>query len=324
MKKQPMIILDEHPDWLTPLYEDLRQKGIAFEKMDISSASYNPDSRSVLPFYVNRLSPSAQKRAHATALNYTYNYLEYLESNGARVVNGSHTVLLETSKALQTSLMRRLGISHPRTIVLNNFSQLKEHVKDFKFPVVIKPNCGGSGMGIQKFAGVQELLDAADDSQLNMPPEQLVLLQEFIQPQEGYIVRVEIIGGEIAYAMKVFTKDTFNLCPSESCDLTRDASPLSTTEESLGYCVATPTTDVRFELLDQVPIEIEQSIKKLVKSAGLEAAGVEYVVGEDHNWYIYDINALSILRATFKEEYGIDGWGMLANYFIAEYEKCFV
>ena len=55
--------------------------------------------------------------------------------------------------------------------------------------------------------------------------------------------------------------------------------------------------------------------------AGMECGGIEYTVGEDGQWYIYDINPLSILRASFKEEYGIDGWGMLADFFIAEYHK---
>ena len=65
----------------------------------------------------------------------------------------------------------------------------------------------------------------------------------------------------------------------------------------------------------------DPAIEKLVREARLEAAGIEYVVDKDGNWYIYDINALSILRASFKEQYGIDGWGTLAAFFEAEYLK---
>ena len=57
------------------------------------------------------------------------------------------------------------------------------------------------------------------------------------------------------------------------------------------------------------------------KTDGMECGGLEYVVGEDGQWYIYDINPLSILRSSFKEEYDIDGWGMLADYFISEFHK---
>jgi len=55
------------------------------------------------------------------------------------------------------------------------------------------------------------------------------------------------------------------------------------------------------------------AIEKLVKETRLEVAGIEYVVNNKGEWFIYDINALSILRSSFKEEYGIDGWGLLAD-----------
>src|SRR5205807_3110791 len=73
-----------------------------------------------------------------------------------------------------------------------------------------------------------------------MPAEQLVLLQQFIQPKDGYIVRVETIGGKVIYAMKVFTTGTFNLCPCEVCDLQREEPARSPAANTLGYCPAVP------------------------------------------------------------------------------------
>jgi len=151
MKNIPLAILDEHPDWLNPLYQEFQKRGVPYQKIDISSAAYNPMDTNVLPFYVNRLSPSASKRGYQTAFNYTLNYLMYLESLGSRVVNGSHSVILETSKAHQSSLLRKLNIPQPRTIVLNDLALLDKYLDEFVFPVVVKPNCGGSGLGIQKF-----------------------------------------------------------------------------------------------------------------------------------------------------------------------------
>ena len=313
----PIAVLDEHPDWLTPLYEAFTERGIPFVKIDISESSYNPMSTDILPFYINRLSPSASKRGHEAAFSYALNYIKYLEDLGARVVNGSHTVLMETSKAQQAALLRKLNISQPKSIALNDISQIEKHIDEFTFPVVIKPNRGGSGMGIQKYISKEEILQAVKDKTIPMPLDNLVLLQEFIQPKDGYIVRVETVNGKVMYAMKVFTKGTFNLCPSDSCDLQRGPE----VTDDLGYCVATPTDDVKFELYENPPADVVEAVEKIVKEAGIECGGVEYVVGEDGKWYIYDINALSILRASFKEDYGIDGWGMLADFFIEEYKK---
>lgn len=324
--KPSLVVLDEHPDWLSPLYAEFEKRGIPYEKLDISADAYIPDASNVKPFYINRLSPSAGKRGHGAALRHTYDYIHHLETYGARVVNGSHTVLLETSKARQATLLNRLGIPQPKTVVANNLAQLGKYLDIFTFPVLTKPNCGGSGMGIQKFHSKAELLNAIETGSLTMPDEGQILLQEYIQPADGHIVRVETVNGKIIYAMKVFTQGTFNLCPSDGCDLSRGnnltqaTAPPPTT--SLGYCAANKDKDdVRFELYPNVPHDISAAIEKLVREAKLEAAGIEYVVDAKGNWHIYDINALSILRASFKEQYGIDGWGTLAGFFEAEYLK---
>src|SRR5260370_34205117 len=107
MRKPPIAVLDEHPTWLEPLYRAFEERGIPYQKIDISASSYDPQRRDVLPFYINRLSPSASKRGHQAALSYALNYVLYLESLRARVVNGSHTLLLETIKAQQASLLQR-------------------------------------------------------------------------------------------------------------------------------------------------------------------------------------------------------------------------
>lgn len=317
MKNTPLAVLDEHPDWLNPLYEEFKKRSVPFEKYDIGSAYYNPATAKVLPFYVNRLSPSAAKREHERALNYTLNYLQYLESLGARIINGSHTVLLETSKAQQAAILRKLAIPTPKTFVTNDLTKILNAAQELTFPIVLKPNCGGSGLGIRKYHSYREFKNDVKIGEIKAPGNQVLLLQEFIQPKDGYIVRVETIGGKVAYTMKVFTKDTFNLCPSDACDLIRTEK----TENEIGYCVATPNDLVRFELHANLAETIKNAIETLVREAGLECAGIEYTIDKNGDWFVYDINALSILRSSFKAEYGIDGWAMLADYFIQEYKK---
>ena len=317
MSNQPIGVLDEHPDWLNPLYSVFDKRGIPFEKININTFSYNPQSKDCLPFYINRLSPSALSRGHESAFAFTLDYIIHLESLGARIINGSHTVLIETSKAKQASILSALNIPQPKTIVLNNITQIKNYISDLQFPILIKPNCGGSGVGIQKFNNLNELKSALEKKKIEIPLNQLFILQEFIQPKNGNIVRMETINGKLAYAMKVFTDGSFNLCPSDGCDTDRSKP----TTEELGYCPSTSDTDVRFELYKNPPSDVVKAVEKIVAYAEMECGGIEYVVGEDGRWYIYDINPLSILRASFKKDYGIDGWGMLADFFINEYKK---
>lgn len=317
MNNSPIGVLDEHPDWLDPLYSIFDERGVPYEKIDISTFSYNPKLKECLPFYINRLSPSALNRGHESAFAFTLDYITHLESMGARVVNGSHTVLIETSKAKQASILSTLNIPQPRTIVLNNITQIEKYISDFQFPILLKPNCGGSGSGIQKFENSDDLKSSTDAGKIDIPVNGLFIIQEFIQPRDGHIVRLETINGKLAYAMKVFTNGSFNLCPSDGCDMDR-STPVT---DELGYCPSTTDSDVRFELYKNPPSDVVSAVERIVAHAGMECGGIEYTVGKDGQWYIYDINPLSILRASFKEEYGVDGWGMLADFFIDEYQK---
>lgn len=314
--KQPIIILDEHPFWLEALYQEFSGRNISYKRMDISSSAYDATSDIKYPFFVNRLSPSAENRNHSSAFSFTLNYILYLESLGKRVINGSSAVILETNKAFQLSLLRSWGIPQPKSVIVNSLSGILKNIDTLTFPVVIKPNLGGSGVGIQKFTSKRSLADAIGEKSLIMPSDNLLILQEFIQPKENNIIRVETINGKVIYAMKVFTPGTFNLCPSDSCDIERGE-----TKNEIGYCVANPGDSVRFELFRDIPSEIVKAIEKTVQKAGLECGGVEYLVDQKGDWFVYDINALSILRSSFKQEYGIDGWGMLADFFIEEYKK---
>jgi glutathione synthase/RimK-type ligase-like ATP-grasp enzyme len=51
---------------------------------------------------------------------YTLNYLAHLEQLGVRVVNGIDAYRIETSKALQLSLLKSLGLPFPAARVINH------------------------------------------------------------------------------------------------------------------------------------------------------------------------------------------------------------
>ena len=180
MNNSPIGVLDEHPDWLNPLYSVFDKREIPFQKIDISTFSYNPESKDCLPFYINRLSPSALNRDHESAFAFTFDFITHLESLGARVINGSHTVLIETSKAKQASLMSTLNIPQPKTVVLNSISQIEPYIANLNFPVLIKPNCGGSGAGIQKFENSDQLKSAVDSDEISLPTNKLFISIHFL------------------------------------------------------------------------------------------------------------------------------------------------
>jgi glutathione synthase/RimK-type ligase-like ATP-grasp enzyme len=84
-----------------------------------------------------------------------------LEIRGVRVLNGSAAFALELSKTAQAALLRELDIPAPRTWTFNDLSALRERTDEIAFPVLLKPEQGGSGARIvmvETYAQLEALL----------------------------------------------------------------------------------------------------------------------------------------------------------------------
>ncbi len=183
-----IAIFYEHPEWFNPLFAELARRDIPYDRLDASAHSFDPTER-VSPYalIVNRMSPSAYLRGRANTILYTLQYLAHLQAIGANVVNGYDAFRLETSKARQLDLFENLGLRYPRARVINRPSQAVQAARDLRFPIVVKPNIGGSGAKITRFDSLDELA-AADDLDLGI--DYTALVQEYLPARDGHIVRV--------------------------------------------------------------------------------------------------------------------------------------
>src|SRR5499427_1540180 len=229
----PIGILDEHPDWSTRLISELTRRGLPWEKIDHSCHAFDPGARR--PAYsviVNRSSPSSHTRGHAGVLFYAEAFLAHVEALGTPVINPVAAYRFEKSKALQLGLFERLGVRYPRAVVVNHRDQVLKALDAVRFPLVIKPNVGGSGAGIVRFATREELVERLDT--LAFGPDGTALVQEFIESEDGAIVRVEVLDGRYLYAIRIVRQADagFNLCPANICQV--PALPTAATD--LGAC----------------------------------------------------------------------------------------
>src|SRR5256712_12126012 len=146
--ERPIAIYYEHPDWFRPLFDELDRVGVPYVRLDAANHRFDAaDGRPPYSLVFNRMSPSAYLRGHGNAIFYTLHYFAHLKSHGVRAINGYDAYVTETSKALQLSLLQRLGLPYPRARVINHASQAAVAARDLRFPVVAKPNIGGSGAG---------------------------------------------------------------------------------------------------------------------------------------------------------------------------------
>src|SRR5580704_4372507 len=149
----PIAIYYEQPNWFKPLFAELDRRGTNYVKLDAVEHSYGPGDKpdEKYALVLNKMSPSAWNRGHGDQIFYTLGFLEHLESRGVRVVNGVKAFRSELSKATQLAMLERLGLGYPKARVIHRSSQASAAAEGLRFPVVVKPNIGGSGSGVVKF-----------------------------------------------------------------------------------------------------------------------------------------------------------------------------
>jgi hypothetical protein len=317
-KVKPIAIYYEQPNWFVPLFAQMDARKVAWKKVDARYHCYDaasPEQEYSLLF--NRMSPSAWQRGVGHGVFYTLNYLKHLEDKGVRVVNGYKAFTTETSKALQLSLMERLGLLYPKARVINHPSQALRAGEEIGYPLILKPNIGGSGAGIKKFTSSRELRAAVDGGELYFGIDNVALVQECFTARDQTITRVEVLGGKYLYAIQIHTTgETFDLCPADICkstkgeELTRIACP-----------VDAPKTGMTVEAYEAPP-RVIANVERLMEGAGIEVGGVEYVIDDPTGRLLYyDINALSNFVADPERIVGFNPYSRLAEYLIAEAEK---
>ncbi|HWC17178.1 MAG TPA: hypothetical protein VG498_09190 [Terriglobales bacterium] len=310
--KRPIAIYYEHPHWFDRLFAELDRRGTPYERVDATRHHFDLQSNGNRSYSLvfNRMSPSAYTRGHGHGIYYTVSYLEHLERLGTRVINGSRGFRNEISKASQLSLLHALGLLYPRARVINHAEEAPRAAEGFRFPVVVKPNIGGSGKGIVRFDTAEALAQAVHNRQFSLGLDNTALVQEFIPARDGHITRVEVVGGKYLYAIKVYiTGETFDLCPADICKTT------SGVELNLATCaVEAPKAGLRVEGYTPPPNVIE-NVERIMQTAGIDVGGIEYVIDDrDGQLYYYDINALSNFVSDGPRVIGFDPFVKLVDY----------
>jgi glutathione synthase/RimK-type ligase-like ATP-grasp enzyme len=303
-----LVILHEHPEWQKPLFAALERRGVSFAPFDLTRAAFSNDEPPTAKLYFNQASPSAYVRGHTRAVPLALAYMRTLERLGAGVLNGADVFALELSKSAQAALLHTLGIDTPRSITFNDVEALRRVADRVVWPALLKPDQGGSGARIQVVESLAhvEAIFAADPSV--WLPDNLFLLQEYLphDPEQG-IVRLEFLGGELLYAMRVKSHGRFNLCPSPVCN----------PDEREANCEVPATVaapPVEFYPCPEVPPAAVETAARIVRAARLDVGGIEYLETTDGRRVFYDINANSNLRPSVAAAFGIEPFERVVDY----------
>lgn len=323
-------ILYEHPEWFAPLFAELDRRSLPYTPIDAPDHSYDPSVReSPYGLVFNRMSPSAHLRGHGHTIRYTSHYLAHLESLGVPLLNGPAAWRHEISKSRQLDLFEELGVPYPRARVIHDPLQAPRAARALRFPVVLKPNVGGSGAGIRRFDEPEVLSEAARSGTLDLGVDGTALVQEFIPARSGRIIRVEVMNDRVLYAIAVrVSGEDFNLCPADICQDGAEGSDADASGlEVGGACPAEGTSDTGDGAGDRVmavdvPPEVEDMVRRIVRAGGMQIGGVEYLTDDrDGRRYFYDVNALSNFVADAPRIVGFDPFVDLVDWLEAEWSQ---
>src|SRR2546423_3551974 len=307
-----IAILFEHREWQKPLFAALERRGIRYLPVDLKKAAFSDADEPLAPLYFNQASPSAYVRGNTRAVPYAAAYMRALEIRGVRVLNGAAAFALELSKTAQAALLRSLGVPAPRVWTFNDIDALRAREEEIPFPVLLKPEQGGSGariMLVESFAHLEALLEQRPEHWL---PDSLLLLQEFIATDATKgIVRMEFLGGELLYAMRVISHGSFNLCPSPVCN----------PEDGDASACEVTTRPAEFYPYPEVPAQALQWGKRIMAAGKLDVGGIEYLEAADERLGFYDIQADSNLRPSVAQAFGFEPFERVVDFLVRERKR---
>lgn len=304
-ERGPIGVLYEHPEWFEPMFAEFDRLGVSYERVIAYDHGFDPaEPGSPYALVVNRMSPSAFTRGYAHAIPYALEYLAHLEAIGANVLNGLRAYRYELSKVRQLGLLSRLGMRAPRSRVIHHPAHAVLAARELTYPVVVKPNIGGSGAGIRRFDDEEQLGRVAEAGELELGLDGVALIQEYHPPVGGRINRVEVLGGRLLYGLEVQLEspDSFNLCPADYCRAPASGALNDAHASEPLVRALTP------------PQQVVENVLRVAGAAGMEVGGVEYLVSErDSETYYYDVNALSNFVADAPAVVGFDPFPKLVG-----------
>ena len=293
--------LHENPDWFPPFAVAFAAAGLEYEERLMIEGCVDLDATPPEDIFWNRLSASSHTREHGFAKDYTRSLLDWLEAHGRRVVNGRSVVEMEVSKVRQLTALRASGIEVPRTVAVIGRRDLLASAERMPTPFITKHNQGGKGLGVRRFDDLMAFREYVESDAFEEPVDGITLLQEYVQPRDGTITRVETVGYEYVYAITAdAARGGFQLCPADACEL-----------DATGRPVEAPSL---FALREGFHHPIINAFLGFARTHRLEIAGFEFVESTDGRLVTYDVNTNTNYNPDVEAVAPRSGPAAIANY----------
>ena len=297
-----IYILHENHEWTVHLTRELDALGLPYSDWHLDEGLLDLSKPPPQGVFYNRMSASSHTRGHRYAPEYTAAVLAWLEAHERRVINPSSALQLEISKVAQYTALEAHGIRTPRTVAVVGTEQLAQAAAAFDGPFITKHNRAGKGLGVQLFQDLSEFEQFLDNREWEPSVDGIMLVQEYIQAPEPFITRLEFVGGEFLYALKVDTSDGFLLCPADECNVDEPER-------------------VKFQVLEYFHSPLIPRCEAFLEDVGIDVAGIEFIVDRAGKPWVYDINTNTNYNAEAERKVGKNAMRTLGSYLGRELQR---
>lgn len=280
--------IHENPEWFGPFAEQFEAQGVPYREWLLTGGGLDLSEPPPPGVYWSRFSASSHTRGHEHAKEHSRAVLAWAAAAGRRVVNGAGVLSLEVSKVLQLTALAAHGLEVPHTRVVVGTENLLAAAASFPTPFLTKHNQGGKGLGVRRYESAGDLAADVAEGTYPEPVDGVTLLQEYVPPAGGTITRVEIVGGEVVYAVSGDTaRGGFQLCPADACAIDPETGrPL----KPYGATIEIDPTLPLFSLREHLPSGLAESYLAFAEAHDIEIAGIEFLETADGRVLTYDVN----------------------------------
>lgn len=305
-------VIHENDAWVEPLREAFAEFELPYEEWFLHEGLLDLGEEPPEGVFYNRMSASSHTRGHRYAPEYTAGVLAWLESHGRRVINNSRALQLEVSKIAQYAALSNFGIRTPRTVAAIGAEAIIAAARKMQGSFITKHNRAGKGLGVRLFHSVQALEEHVRSSEFEPSVDGITLIQEYIRAPEPYITRVEFVGGEFLYAVRVDTSLGFELCPADVCQVGDQFCPVGE--------AAAPAAP-RFRIVEGFRHPVIENYRRFIQANGIGIAGIEFITDERGELYTYDVNTNTNYNSDAEAVAGVSGMRAIALYLGSELRK---
>lgn len=291
-----VFVIHENNDWMVPLRHELTALATPFEEWFLDDGLLDLGEAPPEGVFYNRMSASSHTRGHEYAPEYAAAVIAWLGRHGRTVVNGRRALELEVSKVAQYEALAEHGIPTPATVAVIGRKYLPEAARRIGYPLILKHNRAGKGLGVRLVESEQGL-EAALGAHEDIPPRDGIwLVQRYVRAPESFITRVEFVGGRFLYAVRVDTSEGFELCPSDQCQVEARAP------------------GEKFRVFEGFRWPLVPRLERFLAANDIAIGAVEFVADGTGAVFVYDVNTNTNYNAEAERRAGVSGMGAIARY----------